>query len=79
MVGVRLTRTMVEDFWSGSRVAFRPWLAMVSRRPIIKMDHMPDTHRKYLVYDSDHDPIPETHGITLGVAYFNRKGDLSDD
>lgn len=53
MVDVRLTRTTVEAFWRGSRVASHPRLTMVSRGPIIKMDHMPDAHRKYLAYNSE--------------------------
>lgn len=49
-VDVRLTRNMVEVFYQNSRVAVHLRQAKAQRDPIIKPEHMPDHHRKYLGY-----------------------------
>ena len=52
-VDVRLTRTTVEVFYHGSRVASHIREASVQRNPVVNPDHMPIEHRKYLLYNAD--------------------------
>lgn len=52
-VSVRLTSTTVEAFFNGSRVASHPREEKKLRNPIIKVEHMPDNHKKYLSYNKD--------------------------
>jgi len=52
-VDVRLTRTTVEVFFHGARVASTPRSDKVLRDPIINPLHMPENHRKYLSYNDD--------------------------
>ena len=52
-VQLRLTSKTVEIFFGGSRVASHVRLEEVSRYPIVKPEHMPREHRKYLDYNAD--------------------------
>ncbi|MCD8008968.1 MAG: hypothetical protein LUF68_08595 [Clostridiales bacterium] len=52
-VDIRLTKTAVEVFFHGSRVASHPRLAVIRREPMIQPEHMPREHRKYLSYNAD--------------------------
>ena len=76
-VDVRLTRNMVEIFFGGSRVAMHVRLGVAQRDPVVKPEHMPEAHRKYLSYN-EHDFTEWAAGIgpdTLKVVqYFLKKG-----
>ena len=52
-VDVRLTRTTVEVFYHGNRVASHVRAESVQRNPVVNPDHMPAEHRKYLRYNAD--------------------------
>ena len=52
-VSLRLTSNTVEAFFNGSRVASHPREEKKLRHPIIKVEHMPDNHKKYLSYNKD--------------------------
>ena len=76
-VDVRLTRNMVEVFYQNTRVALHVRLAKAQRDPIVKPEHMPENHRKYLSYN-EHDFSewgekigPKTYTV---VRYFLTKG-----
>lgn len=52
-VDIRLTKSAVEVFFHGSRVASHPRAVAIQRDPIIQPEHMPQAHRKYLSYNAD--------------------------
>jgi len=52
-VQVRLTHTMVEIFFHGSRIASHQRSTKVLREPVVNPAHMPPEHRKYLTYNAD--------------------------
>ena len=52
-VVLRLTRNMVEVFYRGTRVATHLRSRTIQREPIVKAEHMPAEHRKYLTYNAD--------------------------
>lgn len=52
-VDVRLTKATVEVFFHGSRVASHPRMATMRRDPVVQPEHMPQEHRKYLLYNAD--------------------------
>ena len=52
-VDIRLTKTTVEVFFHGSRVASHPRSATNRRDPVIQPEHMPTEHLKYLSYNVD--------------------------
>lgn len=52
-VDIRLTKTTVEVYFHGSRVASHPRSSVILRDPVIQPEHMPAEHRKYLAYSSD--------------------------
>ena len=52
-VSVRLTSTTIEAFFQGSRVSSHPRRVQKQRDPIIKPEHMPDNHKKYLLYNKE--------------------------
>ena len=52
-VDIRLTKTMVEVFFHGSRVASHKRVLRPLRDPIVQPEHMPIEHRKYLTYNAD--------------------------
>lgn len=52
-VDIRLTQKAVEAYYHGSRVAAHSRSPVQLRDPIIKKEHMPPEHQKYLAYNSD--------------------------
>lgn len=52
-VQVRLTKNIVEVFFKGNRVTSHKRLDSFSIQPVVKPEHMPDNHRKYLEYNAD--------------------------
>ena len=52
-VQVRLTKNIVEVFFKGSRVTSHKRLDSFSIQPVVKPEHMPSNHRKYLEYNAD--------------------------
>lgn len=52
-VNIRLTKATVEVFFHGSRVASHPRMATMRRDPVVQPEHMPQEHRKYLLYNAD--------------------------
>lgn len=52
-VDVRLTRHIVEVFYRQTRVAVHVRLDKAKREPIVKPEHMPENHRKYLHYNAE--------------------------
>lgn len=50
---IRLTKTAVEVFFHGARVASHPRISTIRREPIVQPEHMPMEHRKYLSYNAD--------------------------
>lgn len=76
-VDVRLTRNLVEVFYHESRVALHVRLARAQRDPVVKPEHMPENHRKYLTYNEHDFSVwaekigPSTYAV---VRYFLTKG-----
>jgi len=52
-VQIRLTKTTVEVFFQGNRVASHRRKATMQREPVVKPEHMTPEHRKYLSYNAD--------------------------
>lgn len=52
-VDIRLTKTTVEVFFHGARVASHPRISNSLREPIVQPEYMPVEHRKYLSYNAD--------------------------
>ena len=52
-VQIRLTRDLVEVYFKGSRMTSHKRLAAYSVQPVVKPEHMPDRHRKYLSCNVD--------------------------
>ena len=52
-VQVRLTKNIVEVFFKGSRVTSHKRLENYCSQPVVKSEHMPDNHRRYLEYNAD--------------------------
>ena len=52
-VDIRVTKTTVEVFYHGSRVASHRRLQTRQRDPLVKREHMPPKHQKYLTYNAD--------------------------
>ena len=50
-VDLRLTRNLVEVYYHGARVAVHVRLTAAHRDPVVKPEHMPEAHRKYLAYN----------------------------
>ncbi len=50
---IRVTKTTVEVFYHGSRVASHRRLQTRQRDPLVKREHMPPEHQKYLTYNAD--------------------------
>jgi len=48
-----VTKTTVEVFYHGSRVASHRRLQTRQRDPLAKREHMPPEHQKYLTYNAD--------------------------
>ena len=52
-VDIRVTKTTVEVFHHGSRVASHRRLQTRQRDPLVKREHMPPEHQKYLTCNAD--------------------------
>ena len=52
-VDVRLTKHIVEVFYRQTRVAVHVRLDKAKREPVVKPEHMPENHRKYLHYNAE--------------------------
>ncbi len=52
-VDIRLTKDTVEVFFRGGRVASHVRAKTYQRDAIVKREHMPEAHRKYLSYNKD--------------------------
>lgn len=50
---LRLTRNAVEVFFKGTRVAMHLRNGTPQREPVVKEEHMPPEHRKYLAYNTN--------------------------
>lgn len=74
---LRLTRQMVEVFYRGTRVAMHIRSHTAQRDPIVKAEHMPPEHRRYLTYNvEDFTEWGESVGqnTALVVHYFLTSG-----
>ena len=49
----KLTKSTVEIFHNGDRVAFHMRAPNTQREPIVRMEHMPPEHQKYTKYNAD--------------------------
>ena len=52
-VDVRLTSQIIEVFYKQTRVAAHVRLDRPQRDPVVKPEHMPEAHRRYLNYNAD--------------------------
>lgn len=52
-VDIRVTRNAVEVFFHGSRVASHRRMQTLQRDPLLKLEHMPQEHQRYLTYNAD--------------------------
>ena len=52
-VDVRITKTIIEVYYHGTRVATHVRLGIQQRDPVIKPEHMPEAHRKFLRYNAE--------------------------
>ncbi len=52
-VQIRLTKNVIEIYYSSQRVASHARLQKQSRSPLVKPEHMPEKHRKYLDFNSE--------------------------
>ena len=52
-VQLRLTKNTVEIFFKGERVASHHRLTVFQTQPVVKPEHMPEKHRRYLRYNAD--------------------------
>lgn len=52
-VQIRLTKNTVEIFFKGNRAASHKRLEHMQTQPIVRPEHMPEKHRKYLSYNED--------------------------
>lgn len=80
-IQIRLTKATVEAFFHGSRVASHPRVASAQREPLVRPEHMPTEHRKYLNYNADDFT---TWAASIGkktaavVRYFLSSGDAPE-
>lgn len=52
-VDIRVTKNVVEVYYHGSRMACHRRLQTVQHDPLMKLEHMPEAHQKYLTYNAD--------------------------
>ena len=52
-VDIRATKTIVEVYFHGSRVASHRRLQTKQREPLMKLEHMPQEHQRYLTYNEN--------------------------
>ena len=76
-VDVRLTKHIVEAFYKQTKVATHVRLDKPQRDPIIKPEHMPEAHRRYLGYNADEFTVWANgagSSIAKTVQYFLNSG-----
>lgn len=76
-VDIRVTRNIVEVFYHGSRVASHLRFQTAQHDPIVKPEHMPPEHRRYLNYnENSFREWAESVGVhtTKVVQYFLNSG-----
>lgn len=80
-VDIRVTKNVVEVYYRGSRMACHRRLQTVQHDPLVKLEHMPEAHQKYLTYNADDFKIwamsvgPQTEQV---VAYFLESGKVPE-
>ena len=52
-VDIRATKTIVEVYFHGSRVASHRRLQTKQREPLMKLEHMPQEYQRYLAYNAE--------------------------
>ena len=52
-VDIRVTKNLVEVYYHGSRVASHRRLQTKQREPLMKLEHMPQEHQRYLAYNAE--------------------------
>ena len=52
-VDIRVTKNLVEVYYHGSRVASHRRLQTLQHDPLVKLEHMPQEHQRYLAYNAD--------------------------
>lgn len=52
-VDIRVTKNTVEVYFHGGRVASHRRLQTLQCDPLVKMEHMPQAHQRYLTYNAD--------------------------
>lgn len=52
-VDIRVTKTIVEVYFHGSRVASHRRLQTKQREPLVKLEHMSQEHQRYLAYNAE--------------------------
>ena len=62
-VDVRVSKNTVEVFYHSTRVAVHVRVPSMQREPIVKPEHMPEAHRKYLHYNKEEF---EAWAVTVG-------------
>ena len=76
-VDVRLTKHIVEVFYKQTKVATHVRLDKPQRDPVVKPEHMPEAHRKYLGYNADEFAVWANgagSSIAKTVQYFLNSG-----
>lgn len=76
-VDIHVTRNIVEVFYHGSRVASHLRIQTIQHDPVVKPEHMPPEHRKYLNYnENSFREWAESIGVhtTKVVQYFLSSG-----
>ena len=66
-VNVRVTKSIIEVYYCDTRVATHVRIAVPQREPIVKPEHMPEAHRKFLRYNAEEF---ETWANTVGPRTF---------
>lgn len=80
-VDIRVTKNVVEVYYHGSRMACHRRLQTVQHDPLMKLEHMPEAHQKYLTYNADDFKIwavsdgPHTEQV---VSYFLESGKVPE-
>jgi len=52
-VDIRVTKNLVEVYYHGSRVASHRRLQTLQHDPLIKLEHMPESHQKYMTCNEE--------------------------
>ena len=76
-VDVRLTKHIVEVFYKQTKVAVHVRLDKPQRDPVVKPEHMPEAHRRYLGYNADEFTVWANgagSNIAKTVQYFLNSG-----